>query len=54
MRLITSLLLAVLLSACGFKGPLTLPKPAPPAQTAKPAPAPQPAQDPDKQEPAGK
>ena len=33
------LVLSVLLSGCGFKGPLYLPKPKPEAQ--KPAPAPQ-------------
>jgi len=33
------LVLAVLLSGCGYKGPLYLPKPKPEAQ--KPAPAPQ-------------
>lgn len=40
MRLITSFLLLALLGACGYKGPLTLPKPAPEAQPAKPAPQP--------------
>jgi predicted small lipoprotein YifL len=52
MRLITSLLLAALLGACGFKGPLVLPKPAPQAQPEKPAPSPQPAQNPDTQDPS--
>ncbi len=51
MRLITSLLIASLLGACGFKGPLTLPKPAPQAQPAKPAPAQQPPQNTGKQDP---
>jgi predicted small lipoprotein YifL len=36
MRLVIPLLLAALLVACGFKGPLYLPKPE--AQPAKPAP----------------
>jgi len=36
MRLAISLLLAALLAACGFKGPLYLPKPE--AQPVKPAP----------------
>jgi predicted small lipoprotein YifL len=35
--------LAVLISGCGYKGPLYLPKPKPDAQ--KPAPKPAPAQD---------
>lgn len=37
MRIIVSLLFAALLGACGFKGPLYLPKPD--AQPVKPAPA---------------
>jgi len=52
MRIVTALLFAALLGACGYKGPLYLPKPE--AQPAKPAPAPQ--QDPRKagtQDPAG-
>ncbi len=54
MRIFIPLLLAALLGACGFKGPLYLPKPKPEAQPAKPAPAS--LQDPQKggtQEPAG-
>ena len=53
MRLITSLLLVALLGACGFKGPLALPKPTPQAQPAKPAPAPQTPQNTGKQDPSG-
>jgi predicted small lipoprotein YifL len=41
MRIASSLLLATLLCACGFKGPLYLPESKPQAQPAKPAPAPQ-------------
>jgi predicted small lipoprotein YifL len=42
MRLAVSLLLAgVLLGACGYKGPLYLPKPKPDAQRPAPAPAPE-------------
>lgn len=44
MRIVIPLLLAALLGACGYKGPLYLPEPE--AQPAKPAPAPQ--QDPRK------
>lgn len=54
MRIIIPLLLAALLGACGYKGPLYLPKPKPETQPAKPAQAP--SQDPRKagtQEPAG-
>ncbi len=53
MRLITSFLLVVLLGACGYKGPLTLPKPAPQAQPAPVAPSPQPAQNTGKPDPYG-
>jgi predicted small lipoprotein YifL len=46
MRLALSLLLAgVLLAACGYKGPLYLPKPKPDAQRPAPAPAPDGARD---------
>jgi predicted small lipoprotein YifL len=41
MRIASSLLLATLLCACGYKGPLYLPESKPQAQPAKPAPAPQ-------------
>lgn len=53
MRLITPLLLVALLGACGFKGPLVLPKPKPQTQPAKPAPAPQPPQNTGQQGPSG-
>ncbi len=33
MRVVSSLLLLALLAACGYKGPLYLPKPKPAAQT---------------------
>jgi len=54
MRLITSFLFVVLLGACGYKGPLTLPKPVPQAQPAPATPAPQPLQNTGKQDPYGK
>lgn len=46
MRIVIPLLLAALLGACGYKGPLYLPESKSEAQPAKPAPAPQ--QDPRK------
>ena len=36
---VTSLVLTVLLAACGYKGPLYMPKPKPEAQQPAPAPA---------------
>ena len=46
MRLALSMLLAaVVLAACGYKGPLYLPKPKPDAQLPAPAPAPDGARD---------
>lgn len=46
MRLAVSLVLAgVLLGACGYRGPLYLPKPKPEAQRPAPAPAPDAARD---------
>jgi predicted small lipoprotein YifL len=46
MRLAVSLLFAgVLLGACGYKGPLYLPKPKPEAQRPAPAPAPEASRD---------
>ena len=44
--IVSSLVLAALLAACGYKGPLYLPKPKPEAQRpASPAPAQEPKQD---------
>jgi predicted small lipoprotein YifL len=37
--IVSSLVLLSLLAACGYKGPLFLPKPKPEAQTTTPAPA---------------
>jgi len=46
MRTVVSLLvLAVLTAACGYKGPLYLPKDKPEAQPRAPAPAPDPKKD---------
>lgn len=53
MRIVALLLLAALLGACGFKGPLYLPQPKPEVQSAKPAPAPRDQQKAGAQEPAG-
>ena len=38
MRIVILFLLAALLGACGYKGPLYLPRPAAESQSAKPAP----------------